>query len=174
MSNEILKLCRTCDQSKPLDSFHNSKREKDGKQSCCKECKRIVAKNYRSSIVYKEYQKKYRQTDSYKKYQKKYAKINKEQSKDYHKQYHKTDKFKQYQQSEKYKKYKKLYDQKDIVKENRKIRITKDTVNLKEYYLKNKLKQKGFTNEQIKNNPELLEIQKLIIKTIRLCKTSQN
>jgi len=39
-------------------------------------------------------------------------------------------------------------------------------------YLNSQLRSKGFKKEQI--TPELLEVQKIIIKTKRLCKTSQN
>lgn len=46
--------------------------------------------------------------------------------------------------------------------------------NLGDSYIKAKLKSKGFTSEQINENNELIEIQRLIIKTKRLCRTSQN
>ena len=175
MESEIkLKKCSTCKREKSLDCFHNHKREKDGKQYQCKDCKKLISKNYKKSIAYKEYQKRYKQTENCKNYQKKYAEKNKEKIKEYYKTEKHKEKIKQYQQSEKYKQYKKVYDKKDIIKENRKIRVTKDIVNLTDYYLNSRLRSKGFSLEQIKNNPEILEVQKLIIKTKRLCKTLQN
>lgn len=42
------------------------------------------------------------------------------------------------------------------------------------YAVKILVGKRGFKKEQITNNPELIKIQKLIIKTKRLCKTSQN
>ena len=41
-------------------------------------------------------------------------------------------------------------------------------------YVNRTLLDKGFSKETIKENPELVEVQKLIIKTYRLCRTSQN
>jgi hypothetical protein len=179
MESEIkLKRCSTCNESKPIDSFSNHKRTKDGKYYQCKDCKKLVCKNYSKSIVYKDYQKKYRQTENRKNYQKNYQKNYRkkyaEKYKEYNKEYQKTDKFKQYQQSEKYKNYKTSYDKKNEVKKARNIRTFKDRENLSDYYIRNNLKQKGYTPEQIKQHPEILEVQKLIIKTKRLCKTSQN
>ena len=44
---------------------------------------------------------------------------------------------------------------------------------IKTNYAKALLRSSGFTTEQINENPELIEVKKLIIKTKRLCKTSQ-
>ena len=43
-----------------------------------------------------------------------------------------------------------------------------------EYYIKQQLRSRGFTKQQIIDNPEIIEVQRLMIKTKRLCKTSQN
>lgn len=40
-----------------------------------------------------------------------------------------------------------------------------------DWYIKSALKKKGFTREQIAQNPELINIQRIIIQTKRLCKT---
>ena len=45
----------------------------------------------------------------------------------------------------------------------------KSVEKLKDFYIKRNLKSKGFTKEQI--TPELIEVQRIIIKTKRLCKT---
>lgn len=49
-----------------------------------------------------------------------------------------------------------------------------ERVALNDKYVKKKLLSQGFSHEQIKNNPELIKIKRLIIKTKRLWKTSQN
>lgn len=43
--------------------------------------------------------------------------------------------------------------------------------NLTPQYLNNRLRKKGFTAEQINQNPELINIQRIITQTKRLCKT---
>ena len=45
---------------------------------------------------------------------------------------------------------------------------------LSDFYIKKKLIRSGFTKEHINENKELIEVKRLIIKTKRLCKTSQN
>jgi hypothetical protein len=150
MSNEILKLCRTCNQKKTLESFSNHKREKDGKYYECKDCK---------NNKHKDYSKKFRKTEKYK------VVRQSEKYKVYHQDY-----IKKYQKTEKHKEYQKYFWQLNTTKEFKK----NQTQNLDYDYLRDTLRKKGFLLEQIKNNPEILEVQKLIIKTKRLCKTSQN
>lgn len=82
-----------------------------------------------------------------------------------------------------YTKYKKEYSQRDYVKTKERNRSTKRRPERKGYYkewelksiieCKNNyiislLKQQGFTKEQIKDNPELIEVKRIIIKTKRL------
>lgn len=58
------------------------------------------------------------------------------------------------------------------VREQSRIKNNNNTKNINDCYVKNIiLKPKGFTKEQI--TPELIEVQRIIIKTKRLCKTSQ-
>jgi hypothetical protein len=45
---------------------------------------------------------------------------------------------------------------------------------LSDGYVRQILIDKGFTKEQLNNNKEIIETQKIIIKTKRLCKTLQN
>jgi hypothetical protein len=147
MENEIkLKKCPTCKESKSLDSFSTHKRTKDGKYYQCKDCYKLYIKSER----YKKYHKEYQKTEKRKEYIEKYTKANT---------------FLEYQRE---------FNKRPHVAAKRRIRNKKQKLNLIPSYLKAKLKQKGFTNEQITNNPELIEVQKLIIKTKRLCKTSQN
>ena len=42
---------------------------------------------------------------------------------------------------------------------------------ISDFYTKRVLKKRGFTPEQIEQNPELINIQRIIIQTKRLCKT---
>ena len=46
--------------------------------------------------------------------------------------------------------------------------------NLDDRYMKKHLLKIGYTRQDLRKNPELIESHKLIIKTKRLCKTSQN
>jgi hypothetical protein len=50
----------------------------------------------------------------------------------------------------------------------------KSISNLSNNYVIKNLIQRGLSIEQIKENKELIEVQRLIIKTKRLCKTLQN
>jgi len=48
------------------------------------------------------------------------------------------------------------------------------TDNLSDRYIKELLIANGLSREQIESNTELIEVKRLIIKTKRLCRTSQN
>ncbi len=171
------KCCSKCKVQKSLDNFNNCKKLKYGKHYNCRVCQRLksneLAREYRKTEAYKNSIEKRR--EGIKEYQQNYRRQYAEKMKDYFKQYaiayRKTGKIAEYQKSEKYKKYRSDYDKMDI---NKKKRHKKYIENLNNWYLKEKLKKKGFTIEQINNNPELLEVQKLIIKTKRLCKTLQS
>lgn len=79
-----------------------------------------------------------------------------------------------------YKKNRSTYD--EWYKNNKdKVRIGRTKIeqrrrnNLSDRYIKRLLREKsGFTTDQIKDNPELIETKRIIIKTKRLCKTSQS
>lgn len=43
------KVCKTCQESKPLDEYHNEKRGKFGKRSVCKVCYNSKQKTYRQT-----------------------------------------------------------------------------------------------------------------------------
>jgi hypothetical protein len=75
---------------------------------------------------------------------------------------------------EKHKEKNKKYAQLNYLKEkNRKVIVDTNSVkNVNDRYVKRQLKIKGFISEAI--TPELIEVQRLIIKTKRLCKTLQN
>jgi hypothetical protein len=69
----------------------------------------------------------------------------------------------------------KNYFQKNKTEINNKTRLLEANrrENVTDRYVSKLLREKnGFTIEQLKNNPSLLEIKRLIIKTKRICKTS--
>jgi hypothetical protein len=75
--------------------------------------------------------------------------------------------------------YDEVYNKKDYVKVSKRNRSKKRGQIEREelhdnYVLGRIIKNSNLTREQIKQHPELIEVQKLIIKTKRLCKTSQN
>lgn len=46
MENILSKVCKKCGIDKPLDCFHNHKRQLDGKKPVCKECRKAETKAY--------------------------------------------------------------------------------------------------------------------------------
>jgi hypothetical protein len=59
------KICSKCDVLKILPEFYKDSKYKDGVSSVCRECKKIINRNYRESNVdaYKKQQKKYRDSN---------------------------------------------------------------------------------------------------------------
>ena len=53
-----------------------------------------------------------------------------------------------------------------------KARSTRSVADLKESYIKSKLRQQGFPNESI--TPELIELKRITLKTSRLCRQLKN
>jgi hypothetical protein len=74
---------------------------------------------------------------------------------------------------EKAKRIRVRYQTKYYAKNSEKIKA-KYIENLDLIYVKGLLRRKGFSTAVINANPELIEVQKIILKTKRLCKTSQN
>jgi hypothetical protein len=143
MKNELkVKCCFACKVEKSFDCFGDRTRAKDGKNYQCKEC-----------------DKKFRQTEHYKTYRAKYN-IS-EKRKKYNREREKTPNRLQYHRD-----YKKKID----VKIKTRIKQKQQKINLNFSYVKKALKKKGFTNQDITNIPELIEVQKEIIKIKRLCK----
>lgn len=57
---------------------------------------------------------------------------------------------------------------------NNRIEMIKNGVDsLNDRYVKSTLKHSGFSREMLESNPEIVEVKRLLIKTRRLCKTSQ-
>lgn len=59
----------------------------------------------------------------------------------------------------------------NLVKNYKRKQAMSERQYLKVRYVKKKLKRIGFDGEQIAQNPELINIQRIIIQTKRLCKT---
>lgn len=69
-----MKQCQCCKQEKPLDSFNNNKREKDGKQRACRECtkkehKKWYTENKTTQLVKNEELRK-KKVERFKEYKK--------------------------------------------------------------------------------------------------------
>lgn len=71
------KKCTKCGKIKPLNEFYNSKAEKDGKQTYCKDCQKVHDDEYKKG-----------NEEKLKKYNKKYHEKNKEKRKEYDKKYY--------------------------------------------------------------------------------------
>ena len=108
--------------------------------------------------------KKYREknVEYFKKYMKEYRDKNKDTLNDKNRKYKKTN---GKRIREKHKKslleYGKMYGK-------------KRRAELDNGYMQERLQKIGFSKEAIKQHPELIEVERLIIKTKRLCKTSQS
>lgn len=106
-----MKICTKCKKELPLDSFSNSKRNKSGKRSACKECSNIDNKIYadknkhKKSKYSKEYRKenyneclkkekesRHRNKENIKICNRKYRENNKEEEKQRHRKYQKENK----------------------------------------------------------------------------------
>jgi len=143
MINEVkFKCCFACKVEKPFDCFGDRTRAKDKKNYQCKECD----KKYRQTEHYKTYRAKYNISEKRKKYNRELEK------KPNRLEYHRN--------------YKKRID----VKIKTRLKEKNRKINLNFSYVKARLKKRGFTNEQILMHPELIETQKIILQTKRLCK----
>jgi hypothetical protein len=143
-----MKICSKCKQEKELICFASEKRVKSGLKASCKQCdtKRVLLwhKNNRdkANAINRNYTKNNREKVCER--VRKWRNLNKEYGK------------------KKRDEYAILFP--NYGKERRK----NDIDNLRSPYLIAKLKRKGFTKEQIKEYPQLIEVQKILIKTKRL------
>lgn len=152
-------VCRNCLKHKEKSLFVKSSKLKNGIDSICKECKN--SKKYHNNPKQKESAKraikKYRKTEKYK---------------EYHNEYQKTEKYK-IKNRIRNRKY-----QKELHKNNPEYALKKakrqaDLLN--DGYVINKLSRKTkLKAKELRQFPELISIQRIIIKTKRLCKTLEN
>lgn len=140
------KCCSKCKKQKQLIDYYKRKDRPCGITSTCKKCQL----NYYKTEMAKEKRSVYNKTEKAKEIYSKFAK------------------------TEKGKRIREKYRKSEIGIEKRIIDGRKKVEYISDRYLKELLKQRGFSIDQINNNYEIIETIKIIIKTKRLCKTSQN
>ena len=177
------KTCKKCNEKKDLNLFGKDKRLNSGIKSNCKKCETEVSvkwnlnnkerKSEKAKIFYNKNKEKI------KKKVKEYNIENKEKIYLYQLKYKSENKEKvllkvrectrkyYYNNTEKIKKYSSEYRELNRALIN--IKANKRAENTTDRYVINNLTTKGFTKEQITS--ELIEVQRIIIKTKRLCKT---
>jgi hypothetical protein len=144
-----MKTCTKCKEEKEFSEFYKQRKYLTSK---CKTCLREYRQSDAGKEYMKEYMKKYWQTDAGKEAQKRHLKT------DARKEYEKK-----YKQSDACKKRVKEYNKTDARKESKK-KGTKKYMNTEKYF-KNRLKNKGFKDNEI--TPELIELQELSTVTYR-------
>lgn len=153
------KKCSKCGKVKDVGEFYNKKSRKDGKSSHCKCCSSESVMKWRKNNPEKVYESelKWRKSnpEKVKKSKLKWDRTNKEKKKCTYEKWRKSN-------------IEKLNEKNTIWRKNNPGKV----IDYDFYYIQ-LLKDSGFTTEQINENPELIEIKKLIIKTKRLCKTLQ-
>jgi hypothetical protein len=152
-------VCRKCLKQKEKSLFVKNSKLKNGIDSICKECKN--SKKYHNNPKQKESSKKalgkYRKTDKYKKY---------------HIEYHKTEKYKTKSRIRN-RKYQQELHKKNSEYSTKKAKKQCDLLN--DGYVINRLSRKTkLKAKELRQYPELISIQRMIIKTKRLCKTLEN
>lgn len=176
-----MKTCSKCKQQKEIDLFPIAygRKRKDGTRKkqirCeCKECRGIIFKKWRDkhpgygTIKKKEWENK--NVDYIKEYRKKYKSDNRERCKKWKNEWDK----KNYDWILEYKRNR-YPEIKDKVRGWNNKTCAKMRENLSDCYVIYTLSRRiGKTAEFIRKYPELIEAQRLIIKTKRLCKTLQN
>ena len=55
-----MKTCRKCGETKPLDEFHRRKSSRDGRQACCKTCRRAQQSEYDARPEVRAHRAEYR------------------------------------------------------------------------------------------------------------------
>lgn len=149
----FIKVCGSCGIEKDISNFSKNKSKGDGHNSTCRDCHRIHSKKWydnnkekcsTSSLAWY-----YRNKEHVIKRGAQWAKNNHDKISNSMRRYYLRHSENQ--------------------KNKSKITGPKARRELQNNYVKAKLKAKGFTDEQI--TPELIEVQRLILKTKRLCKT---
>lgn len=164
MEIEISKVCTNCKYEKCIRDFYKDKKGKNGFRSCCKTCMNEFSSEYHKNNS--EKRNIYRQANSekIKTYRAKYRKNNSEKIKENRAKYYKDNHKRENSISAEYHK-----NNLEKIKELKAKRIE----DLPDSYIRHQLKIQNYPQELI-NNPEIIEIKRITIKTKRLCKTSQN
>ena len=150
------KKCTQCGVWKPLEEYYKDKRNKDGRQSKCRECQKECNKQWRENNP--EYQKQWKENNP--EYQKQW----KENNPEYFKIYFNSEQQKQYREvnKEKRKEYDKQY--REVNKEKRKEynkQWRKDNAEyFKQYRKDNEEHIKGYEKQWRKDNAEHIKERK--------------
>lgn len=157
-----MKICSKCGVGKDSICFTKRIKNSDGLHSWCKEC----VKNYNINYCKKYYSEN---KESLLNYSKIYRSENAEKTRIAQEKYRNENRDSlRSKYAESGKKYRLKYPEKAKLKQKKHIE------NLNDCIINKALKRTGFSENDIKENPELIEIRKIIIKTKRLCKTSKN
>lgn len=152
----FVKVCGNCGIEKDISNFSKNKSKRDGHNSTCRDCHRTHSKkwsdNNKEKCSASSLNWYYKNKEHVIKRGAQWAKNNPEK------------------RSNSMRRYYLLHSEEQ--KNKSKITGQKARHELQNNYVKAKLKAKGFSDEQITN--ELIEVQRLILKTKRLCKTLQN
>ena len=153
-----MKVCSTCGEEKPEQAFDIIP-NKPPIPGVVYINKKVLNKHCRHCLYLKRKEK-------IKKYTNKYKEKNKQKLAEAHRKWREKNK-------QKYKEIMYNYTERnlDSVRTRRRINSKRMIDELKPIYVRRLLKNKGFTIEQIKENKELIELQKIIIKTKRLCQS---
>jgi hypothetical protein len=155
-----MKTCRTCGESKSIDFFSKRSVSTDGYNTRCKTCENSINKKWRDQHPekMKEHFEKAKLNGNYKYCPRILDNIKKWKAKN----------------NEKVKETKKRSERNNPIKFKEKKKRSKAArrKNITDGYVKSILKIRGFSSEHI--TPEIIEVQRLIVKTKRLCKTLQN
>lgn len=163
------KKCSKCSEVKSVDDYskYKFKPKKDGTQkigvrSYCNKCKNQMTRDWFNKN--KDYKKQWRKENP--------EKVKNENLK----AKPRTDKWR-VENKDKIKAKKRDYrlKNKDKIKANRPIEDAKARKELQDCYVINQItKRSKLTAKEVRQYPELIKTKRLIIKTKRLCKTSQN
>lgn len=175
--DKSVKICSKCGIEKELNMFAKNKKARSGFGGTCKECRNKLYKPTPEKT--KQYKKTYKSKypDKAKEYARKRREVNGEEIRLKKRLRRKNNPEKRRADERKFRlnhpDYKKRKDKRYRLKNKNQLR-EKRVTNLPYNYIKDSLKRSGFELEQIKNNPELIEVRRITIKIKRLCKTLQN
>ena len=145
-----MKYCKFCNQSKEIERFCKDKKVKDGHGNICLNCKAEKSRQLRKDPLQKEKARIYRDK-------------NIEKAKEYSKVYVIKNKDKA-----KFRAHNWVKNNRDRFNSSQNFIKKIKCEELKDSYVKNRLRYQGFKNNEI--TPELIELKRITLKTTRLCR----